>query len=173
MSQLSSSGEKLYEIRSPNSKFNKHAQVYLLDNTEIIFYEDKVIKYTVNSNNAKLLNHEILELTGNIKITDISDEKNIITADKFYWEIKNSNFILEGNVRLNNNNIDLISSKAFLNKDSNLVKFYNPVKYNYKDRENDSNYNLSAENAYYDLTNKSLIFKSDSQKERVRSKIRL
>ena len=34
-----------------------------------------------------------------------------------------------------------------------------------------SKYNLSAENAYYNLTNKNLIFKSDSKVERVRSNI--
>tara|TARA_B100000945_G_C19911800_1_gene381004 strand:- start:75 stop:512 length:438 start_codon:yes stop_codon:yes gene_type:complete len=143
----------------------------MLDKTKIIFYEKKNVKYTVNSNKAQLLNNEIIKLTGNIEIVDISDDKNIINADSFYWDIKNSNFILEGNVRLNNKNVDLISSKAFLNKNSNILKFFKPVKYNYKSNKNNSNYNISSENAYYDLSNESLIFKSDSEMERVKSKI--
>ena len=171
MSQLSSLGEKLYVITSPKSKFNKHSKVYLLDETKIIFYDKENVKYTVHSNKAQLLNNEIIKLTGNIEILDISDDKNIINADSFYWDIKNSNFILEGNVRLNNKNVDLLSSKAFLNKNSNILKFFKPVKYNYKSNKNNSNYNISSENAYYDLSNESLIFKSDSEMERVKSKI--
>lgn len=172
MSQLSNLGEKLYVITSPISKFNKQSQIYLLDKTKIIFYEDKNVKYIVNSNTAKLLNHEIINLNGNIEIVDVSDDKNIINADNFYWDLKKSNFILEGNVRLNNKNVDLLSSKAFLNKNSNIVKFFKPVKYNYKNNNNNNtNYKITSENAYYDLSNESLIFKSESKKERVKSKI--
>ena len=171
MSQLSSVGEKLYDITSPKSKFNKKSQIYLLEKTKIVFYDKNQITYIVYSNKAELLNHETIKLSGNIQIFDASDDKNNINADNFYWDIKNSDFTLDGNVRLNNKNIDLISSKAILNKYSNIVKFYNPVKYFYKNSKNNSNYNLSAENAYYDLSNKNLIFKSDSKKERVKSKI--
>tara|TARA_Y100001968_G_scaffold185520_1_gene169885 strand:+ start:5978 stop:6607 length:630 start_codon:yes stop_codon:yes gene_type:complete len=170
MSQLSNLGEKLYVITSPISKFNKQSQIYMLDKTKIIFYEDKNVKYTVNSNNAELLNNEIIKLNGNIEIVDVSDDKNIINADSFYWDLKKSNFILEGNVRLNNKNLDLLSSKAFLNKDSNIVKFSKPVKYNYKNKKS-TNYRIRSENAYYDLSNESLIFKSESDKGRVKSKI--
>tara|TARA_B100001121_G_scaffold306105_1_gene324996 strand:- start:831 stop:1352 length:522 start_codon:yes stop_codon:yes gene_type:complete len=172
MSQLSSVGEKLYDITSPKSKFNKKSQIYLLEKTKIVFYDKNQITYIVYSNKAELLNHETIKLSGNIQIFDASDDKNNINADNFYWDIKNSDFTLDGNVRLNNKNIDLISSKAILNKYSNIVKFYNPVKYFYKNSKNNSNYNLRAENAYYDLSNKSLIFKSDSNKERVKSKIK-
>lgn len=172
MRQLSSVGEKLYDITSPKSKFNKHSQIYLLDKTKIVFYDNKKIIYIVYSNKAELRNHETIKLSGDIEIFDESDEKNSISADNFYWDIKNSDFTLDGNVSLNNKSIDLISSKAILNKNSNIVKFYNPVKYFYKNSKNNSNYNLRAENAYYDLSNKSLIFKSDSNKERVKSKIK-
>ena len=73
-------------------------------------------------------------------------------------------------MRLNNKNLDLLSSKAFLNKDSNIVKFSKPVKYNYKNKKS-TNYRIRSENAYYDLSNESLIFKSESDKGRVKSKI--
>ncbi len=172
MSQLSSVGEKLYEITSPQSKFNKQSQIYLLDKTKIIFYNNKKIIYIVYSDKSELLNHETIKLSGNIEIFDVSDDKNNINADNFYWDIKNSDFTLEGNVRLNNKNIDLISSKALFNKETNIVKFFSPVKYTYKNTNNNSNYKLRAKNAYYNLLNKSLIFKSDTQKERVQSKIK-
>ena len=172
MSQLSSVGEKLYEITSPQSKFNKQSQIYLLDKTKIVFYDNKKIIYIVYSDKSELLNHETIKLSGNIEIFDVSDDKNNINADNFYWDIKNSDFTLEGNVRLNNKNIDLISSKALFNKETNIVKFFSPVKYTYKNTNNNSNYKLRAKNAYYNLLNKSLIFKSDTQKERVQSKIK-
>ncbi len=171
MSQLSSLGEKLYIITSPKSKFNRNSKVYLLDKTKITFFNKKEIKYTVNSNEAQLLNHKIIKLNGDIQIVDVSDEKNIINADSFYWDIKDENFILEGNVRLNNKNIDLISSKAFLNKNTNIIKFFKPVKYNYKNIMNKSTYRLSSDSAYYNLINNNLVFESESPKERVRSKI--
>ena len=171
MSQLSTLGEKLYIIKSPKSKFNKNSQVYLLDKTKITFFDKKEIAYTVDSNEAQLLNHKIIKLNGDIQIVDVSDEKNIINADSFYWDIKDENFILEGNVRLNNKNIDLMSSKAFLNKNTNIIKFFKPVKYNYKNSMNKSTYKLSSESAFYNLLDKKLIFESESEKERVRSKI--
>ena len=171
MSQLSKFGKKLYVITSPKSKFNKHKQEYLLDKTKIIFYEGEEIKYKIISNNAQLLNHEIIKLNGNIEIVDLSESNNSITTESFSWDIKNSLFILEGNVRLNNKNVELLSSKATLNKDSNVVKFFKPVKYNYKSNKNNSVYNVSSENAYYDLRDESLIFRSDSNNERVKSRI--
>ncbi len=171
MTQLSSSGDKIYDIISPKSNFNKNAQIYLLDKTKIIFYEEKKPKYIVNSNKAQLLNHEIIKLSGEIIMVDVSDENNIINADNFSWDTKKSYFILEGNVRINNNNVDLISSKAFLNKKSDVIEFSKPVKYNYKPNNNNSTYNISSNNAYYDLRNKNLIFKSESDKERVKSNI--
>tara|TARA_Y100001970_G_C14018950_1_gene742448 strand:+ start:193 stop:825 length:633 start_codon:yes stop_codon:yes gene_type:complete len=171
MSQLSSLGDKLFVITSPKSKFNKHSQVYKLEKTKIIFYKSKNVNYSITSNKAELLNAEIIKLDGNIEIVDMSEEKNIINADSFYWDIKKADFLLEGNVRLNNKNVDLFSSKAFLNKNTNIVKFFKPVKYNFKNKKNNSTYNISANNAYYDLGNKSLIFKSDSDKQRVKSKI--
>jgi len=171
MSQLSKLGKKLYVITSPKSKFIKHKQEYLLDQTKIIFYDDEDIKYKIISNNAQLLNHKIIKLKGNIEIVDISESNNRISAESFLWDIKKSQFILEGNVSLNNNNIELLSSKATLNKDSNVVKFFKPVKYNYKSNKNNSAYKVSSENAYYDLRDESLIFTSDSNNERVKSSI--
>ena len=170
MNQYSSNGEHLYSINSPESTFNQKAQIYKLDRTIIKFFQKDKITYIINADNSSLLNNKkILKLFGNVKITDNEDSKTIIKAEKFFWDINKSNFVLDGNVVLENKYIYLSSSKAFLNKEADLIEFFNPVKYKYSNIVNRESYNISSENAYYDLKNKTVIFKSN--KERVKTKI--
>lgn len=170
MNQYSSNGEHLYSINSPESTFNQKAQIYKLDRTIIKFFQKDKITYIINADNSSLLNNKkILKLFGNVTITDNEDSKTIIKAEKFFWDINKSNFVLDGNVVLENKYIYLSSSKAFLNKEADLIEFFNPVKYKYSNIINRESYNISSENAYYDLKNKTVIFKSN--KERVKTKI--
>tara|TARA_Y100000589_G_scaffold331678_1_gene386320 strand:- start:3681 stop:4310 length:630 start_codon:yes stop_codon:yes gene_type:complete len=170
MNQYSSNGEHLYSINSPESTFNQKAQIYKLDRTIIKFFQKDKITYIINADNSSLLNNKkILKLFGNVTITDNEDSKTIIKAEKFFWDINKSNFVLDGNVVLENKYIYLSSSKAFLNKEADLIEFFNPVKYKYSNIVNREIYNISSENAYYDLKNKTVIFKSN--KERVKTKI--
>tara|TARA_Y100001978_G_scaffold201909_1_gene221421 strand:- start:2156 stop:2785 length:630 start_codon:yes stop_codon:yes gene_type:complete len=170
MNQYSSNGEHLYSINSPESTFNQKAQIYKLDRTIIKFFQKDKITYIINADNSSLLNNKkILKLFGNVTITDNEDSKTIIKAEKFFWDINKSNFVLDGNVVLENKYIFLSSSKAFLNKEADLIEFFNPVKYKYSNIVNREIYNISSENAYYDLKNKTVIFKSN--KERVKTKI--
>ena len=73
-----------------------------------------------------------------------------------------------GNVRFENKNIKLNSNKAVLDS-SNIIEFFNPVKYIIKDENNEKSYEINSENAYYDLTTESVSFKA--QDKRVKSKI--
>ena len=169
LNHYSQDGIKLYMLETPYSVFNQTDQTYLLKQTNIKFFEKEDVKYSVNSDSAKLLNNKFLELIGNVEINDFKSNKTIIKSNKLFWNIDNSEFILEGNVTLLNNIINLSSSKAKLDKKSDTVIFYNPVKYNYKDEDGIKKYSISSENALYNFLTKDVIFKSENDK--VKSKL--
>ena len=170
MTQFENNGDKLYSISSPKSIFIKDEQTYKLDKTEIVFYKKNTLNYIINSSKSSLLNNnKFIKLEGNVRLNDLNNNANNISAESAFWNINKSEFILVGNVILNNNSINILSSKAILNKKENIIEFFKPVRYKYLNNTSDLNYSVKADNAYYDLNNESLFFKSE--KERVRSKI--
>ena len=169
LNHFSKNGIKLYTLETPYSVFNQTDQSYLLNKTNIKFFEKENVKYNVNSNSAKLLNNKFLELKGKVEINDFNIDKTTIKSNNLFWDIEKSEFILEGNVTLENNIINLNSSRALLDKKSDIIIFYNPVKYNYKVKDSTKNYNISSENAFYDFSNKNVIF--ESKNDKVKSKI--
>ena len=88
---------------------------------------------------------------------------------KLFGILKKNQFTLIGDVVLNNNSINIESSKAVLNKKENIIKFFKPVKYRYLNNSSTLNYKVKADNAYYDLNKKTLLF--ESKNERIKSKI--
>ena len=169
LNHYSKNGSKLYMLETPYSVFNQTDQSYLLNKTNIKFFDKDNVKYNVNSDSAKLLNNKFLELKGNVEINDFNNDKTIIKSNILYWFIDKSEFILEGKVSLVNNIISLTSSKALFDKKEDVIMFYNPIKYNYKDEEGIRKYNISSENAYYNISTKDVIFKSKNDK--VKSKL--
>ncbi len=169
LNHYSKNGSKVFMLDTPYSVFNQTDQSYLLNKTNIKFYNKDNVKYNVNSDSAKLLKNKFLELKGNVEINDFNNDKTIIKSNNLFWDIDKSEFILEGNVSLVNNTINLNSSKALLDKKEDIIMFYNPVKYNYKDLDSIKKYNISSENAYYNITTKDVIFKSNNKK--VKSKL--
>ena len=169
LQHYSKNGSKLYMLDTPYSVLNQTDQSYLLNKTNIKFFDQENVKYNVNSDSAKLLNNKFLELKGNVEINDFNNNKTIIKSNNLFWDIDKSEFILEGEVSLVNNIINLSSSKALFDKKDDTILFYNPIKYNYIDEEGTRKYNISSENAFYNITTKDVIFKSDNDK--VKSKI--
>ena len=169
LNHYSKNGSKLYMLETPYSVFNQTDQSYLLNKTNIKFFDKENVKYNVNSDSAKLLNNKLLELKGNVEINDFNNNKTIIKSNNLFWDIDKSEFILEGEVSLVNNIINLSSSKALFDKKDDIILFYNPIKYNYKDEEGIRKYNISSENAYYNISTKDVIFKSKNDK--VKSKL--
>ena len=51
----------------------------------------------------------------------------------------------------------------------NIIEFFYPVKYKFKNDNNEDKYEVNSENAYYDIDQESLSFKAKDKK--VRSKI--
>ena len=169
LKHYSKNGSKLYMLETPYSVLNQTDQSYLLNKTNIKFFDKENVKYNVNSDSAKLLNNKFLELKGNVEINDFNNNKTIIKSNNLSWDIDKSEFILEGEVSLVNNIINLSSSKALFDKKDDIILFYNPIKYNYKDEEGIRKYNISSENAYYNISTKDVIFKSKNDK--VKSKL--
>ena len=169
LNHYSKNGTKVYMLETPYSVFNQTDNSYLLKKTNIKFFDKEDVKYNVNSDSAMLLNNKFLELKGNVEINDFNNNKTIIKSNNLFWDIDKSEFILEGEVSLVNNIINLSSSKALFDKRDDTILFYNPIKYNYIDEEGIRKYNISSENAYYNISTKDVIFKSKDDK--VKSKL--
>ena len=169
LNHYSKNGNKLYTLETPYSVFNQTDQSYLLNKTSIKFFDKQKVKYNINSDSAKLLNNKFLELKGNVEINNFNNNKTIIKSNNLFWKIDKTELVLEGKVSLVNNIINLSSSKAMFDKKKDIIIFYNPIKYNYKDEDGIRKYNISSENAYYNISTKDVIFKSKNDK--VKSKL--
>ncbi len=170
LNHYTTNGEKLYILESPYSVYDKSNQSYSLSKTNIKFFESNNIKYIINSDKAKLLNGDkYIELNGNVEISDLKNNRTTIKSTNLTWNIDQSIFTLEGNVSLENNTINLKSSKAILDRNTNIIKFFKPVKYNYIDDNNINRYDIKSENAFYNINNKNVLFRSETTK--VESKI--
>ena len=149
---------------------NDEKKLFNLNNTTINLFKDNKIQYVINSDKSKLSNNNnLIELIGNVIVKNHSKGKDKLYANSFTWSIENSEYLLVGNVKYENDAITLSSNKAILNKDVNTIKFFNPVKYKIKDKNKEDIFEINSENAYYNFDTKSVSF--SSRKERVRSKI--
>ncbi len=170
MNIFTKEGEKLLSIKSPYSNYNKERNTFDLKETTIKLFKDNKLEYIINSDNSKLSNNnKLLELDGNVLVKTVIQQGDKLTANSFTWDIQNYEYLLIGNVKFENSVVTLSSNKAILKKSTNIIEFFNPVKYKFKDNMKDSGYEINSENAYYNIDNKSVKFKSN--KASVRSKI--
>ena len=164
MNVFSMRGEKIYSITSPYSSFDKNQLKFQSKNTNINIFNGEEIKYIINSDESTLSdNNKLLKLTGNVKLKIFKRDEDTLYADKFIWNIEEKNYVLEGNIRFENKNIILNSSKAKLDSE-NIIEFFNPVKYIIKDENNENKYEITSENAYYNLNTESVSFKSKDKR---------
>tara|TARA_A100001035_G_scaffold139790_1_gene109846 strand:- start:6 stop:629 length:624 start_codon:yes stop_codon:yes gene_type:complete len=160
MNIFSMRGEKIYSIISPYSSFDKNQLKFKSKNTTINIFNGDEIKYIISSDQSTLSdNNQLLKLKGNVKLKIFKRDEDILYADNFIWNIEETKYLLEGNIKFENKNIILNSSKAKLDSD-NIIEFFNPVKYIIKDENNDNKYEITSENAYYNLDTESVSFKS-------------
>ena len=170
MNIFSNEGMKLLTIKSPYSYYDKEKNNFNLKNTIINLYKDNKIEYIISSDKSKISNNnKLLELKGNVFIKTPIINGDKIYSNSFTWNIENSEYLLVGNVKFENNLITLSSNKAILNKSNNIIEFFNPVKYRIIDSNNENLYEVNSENAYYNINTKSVSFRSKDEK--VRSKI--
>ena len=164
MNIFSNKGIKIYSITSPNSTYDKVKLEFNLKKTTISIYDGENIKYIINSDSSTLSNNnKNVELNGNVELRSLNKENDNLYGDNLIWNINESYYELIGNVRFENTNIKLSSTKAILDKD-NIIEFFNPVKYIIKDENNDSKYEINSENAYYNLDTESVSFKAKDKR---------
>ena len=164
MTIFSKSGEKIYSITSPNSSYDNIELEFDLKNPIINILNGEDTKYIISSEESTLSdNNKLLKLKGNVKLKTLKKDGDFLYADNFIWNIENTNYLLEGNIRFENQNIILNSEKAILSSD-NIIEFYNPVKYIIKDENNENKYEINSENAYYNLTTESVNFKAKDKR---------
>jgi len=167
MNIFSKNGDKIYSITSPNSSYNKSELKFELKKPTIKIFKEEDTKYIITSEESTLSDYnKILKLKGNVKLNTLKEDEDFLFADYFTWNIEETNYLLEGNIRFENQNIILNSSKAILGSD-NIIEFFNPVKYIIKDRNNDNKYQINSENAYYNLQTESVSF--EAKDKRVKS----
>ena len=166
MNIFSNKGDKKYSITSPFSSFDNVDLKFESKNTTINIYKGEETKYIINSDESILSeNNKLLKLKGNIKLKTLKEDEDILYADNFIWDIEDTKYLLEGNIRFENKNIILNSRKAELGTD-NIIKFFNPVKYIIKDDNNENKYEINSENAYYNLDTESVSFKANDKRIR-------
>ena len=167
MTIFSKSGDKIYSITSPNSSYDNIELKFELKKPIINFINGKETKYIISSEESTLSdNNKLLKLKGNVKLKTLKKNENILNADNFIWNIENTDYLLEGNIRFENQNIILNSGKAILDSD-NIIEFFNPVKYIIKDENNENKYEINSENAFYNLNTESVSF--EAKDKRVKS----
>ena len=164
MNIFSKKGDKIYSITSPNSSYNNSELEFELKKPTINIFKGEETKYIINSDESTLSeNNNLLKLKGNVKLKTLKQNEDFLYADNFIWNIEEANYLLEGNIRFENKNIILNSSKAKLGSD-NIIEFFNPVKYIIKDENNDNKYEINSENAYYNLNTESVSFKAKDKR---------
>ena len=167
MTIFSKSGDKIYSITSPNSSYDNIELKFELKKPIINILNGKETKYIISSEESTLSdNNKLLKLKGNVKLKTLKNKGDFLYADNFIWNIENTNYLLEGNIRFENQNIILNSGKAILGSD-NIIEFFNPVKYIIKDENNDNKYEINSENAFYNLNTESVSF--EAKDKRVKS----
>ena len=167
MNVFSKTGEKIYSITSPDSKFDKIKLVFNLKKTTINIFNGEDIKYIIDADSSRLLDkNKIVELNGNVKIRSFNQNNDYLYGDNLEWIVNKSRFELFGNVKFENKNVLLYSSKAILGKD-NIIEFFHPVRYVIKGDNKVNKYETNSENALYNINTESLIFRA--KEERVRS----
>ena len=164
MTIFSKSGDKIYSITSPNSSYDNIELKFQLKKPIINIFNGEETIYIISSEESSLSdNNKLLKLKGNVKLKTLKKDGDFLYADNFIWNIENTNYLLEGNIRFENQNIILISGKAILDSD-NIIEFFKPVKYIIKDENNENKYEINSENAYYDLTTESVSFEANDKR---------
>ncbi len=164
MTIFSKSGDKIYSITSPHSSYDNNELIFELKKPIINILNGDETKYIISAEESTLSNNnKLLKLKGNVKLKTLKKDRDFLYADNFIWNIENTNYLLEGNIRFENQNIILNSGKAILGSD-NIIEFFNPVKYIIKDENNENKYQINSENALYNLTTESASFKAKDKR---------
>jgi len=103
MNIFSKKGDKIYSITSPNSSYDNIELKFELKKPIINILNGKETKYIITSEESTLSdNNKLLRLKGNVKLKTLKKDGDFLYADNFIWNIENTNYLLEGNIRFEN-----------------------------------------------------------------------
>ena len=164
MNIFSKKGDRIYSITSPDVSYNNVKLKFEFKKPTINIFKGKETKYIIISEESTLSdNNRLLKMKGNVELRSFEEDENILYSDNFIWNIEETKYLLEGNIRFENQNIILNSSKAIMDSD-NVIEFFSPVKYIIKDENNQNKYETNSENAYYDIDSESVSFKAKDKR---------
>ena len=164
MNIFSKMGDKIYSITSPDLIYNNSKLKFELKKPIVKIFKGEETKYIIISEESTLSdNNRLVKMSGNVKLRTINQDEDYLYADNFIWNTEETKYFLEGNIRFENQNIILNSSKAIMGSD-NIIEFFSPVKYIIKDENNNNRYETNSENAYYDLDTETVSFKAKDKR---------
>ena len=164
MNIFSKMGDKIYSITSPDLIYNNSKLKFELKKPIVKIFKGEETKYIIISEESTLSdNNRLIKMSGNVKLRTINQDEDYLYADNFIWNTVETKYFLEGNIRFENQNIILNSSKAIMDSD-NIIEFFSPVKYIIKDENNKNRYETNSENAYYDLDTETVSFKAKDKR---------
>ena len=164
MDIFSKNGDKIYSITSPDLIYNNTKLKFELKKPIVKIFKGEETKYIIISEESTLSeNNRLVKMSGNVKLRTINQDEDYLYADNFIWNTEETKYFLEGNIRFENQNIILNSSKAIMASD-NIIEFFSPVKYIIKDENNKNRYETNSENAYYDLDTETVSFKAKDKR---------
>ena len=100
MNVFSNTGDKIYSITSPDSKYDKIKLVFNLKRTTINIFNGEDIDYIIDADSSRLLDkNKIVELKGNVKLRSLNQNNDYLYGDNLTWNINESKYELFGNVR--------------------------------------------------------------------------
>ena len=109
MNIFSKNGEKIYSITSPNSSYNITELTFEIKKPTINIFKGEETKYIISSEESTLSdNNKLLKLRGNVRLKTLKQDEDRLYADNFVWNIEANNYLLEGNIRFENQNIIII-----------------------------------------------------------------
>ena len=147
MNIFSKEGEKIYSIKSPNSKYDNVELSFNLKRTTINIFDVEVIKYVINSDSSTISdNNKIVELNGNVELKSLNDKNEVLHGDHLIWNVDESKYELMVAIKFESTKVLFYSNKAILDKDK-IIEFFNPVKY-IVDDNNEKQYEINSENAF-------------------------
>jgi len=164
MDIFSKKGEKIYSIKSPDLIYNNSKLEFEFKKPIVKIFKGEETKYIILSEESTLSdNNRLVKMSGNVKLRTINQDEDYLYADNFIWNTEETKYLLEGNIRFENQNIILNSSKAIMGSD-NIIEFFSPVKYIIKDENNKNRYETNSDNAYYDLNTETVSFKAKDKR---------
>ena len=164
MNIFSKKGDRIYSITSPDVSYNNVKLKFEFKKPTINIFKGEETKYIIISDVSTLSNNNrLLKMKGNVELRSLNQDPDFLYADNFIWNIEETKYLLEGNIRFENQNIILNSSKAIMDSD-NVIEFFSPVKYIIKDENNENRYETNSENAYYDLDTETVSFKAKDKR---------